>query len=137
MRGHGLRFFVVFALLAAVTVYSISHGERSWVIGVIGSLIDFVGMFFAIIDVAHFRNTVGRFRQMRVPEATLSCSEDQFTLPSELGSATLPWSSVTEVWRHPHFWLILFSRSQFSTLPLDFLNDQTRAFIHARLSGER
>ena len=128
-RGLGLRFVVVLALVAAATVYLIVHGDRSWFVGVIGSLFAFVGLFFAIIYVAHFRNTVGRFRQMRVPEATLSCSEDQFTLKSELGSATMPWSSITEVWRHPHFWLIIFSPSQFSTLPLDCLDDEARAFI--------
>ncbi len=129
MRGLGLRFFFALAVVAAAAVYLILHGDRSWFVGVFGSLLAFAGLFFVFIYLAHSRNTVGRFRQMRVPEATLSCNEDQFTLTSELGSATMPWSSITEVWQHPRFWLILFSRSQFSTLPLDCLDDETRAFI--------
>ncbi len=42
---------------------------------------------------------------------------------------------ITEVWRFPRFWLILYSRSQFSTLPLDCLDEETQDFINtARLN---
>ena len=128
-RGFGLRFFVACAVVGVCVAYLVSHGDRSWVVGALAALLVFVAVFFLVIYLAHHRNTVGRFRQMRVPEATLSYTEEQFTLTSELGSATLPWSSITEVWRYPRFWLILFSRSQFSTLPLDCLDTDTQAFI--------
>ncbi len=73
---------------------------------------------------------------MRLPEATFSYSEEQFTFTSEHGSATFPWSSITEVWRYPRFWLILFSRSQFSTLPLDCLDAETQAFIMRKTGAD-
>jgi YcxB-like protein len=129
IRGFGLRFFVACAALAFCIAYLLSHGDRSWVVGALASMLFFVGVFFLIIYLAHYRNTVGRFRQMRVPEASFAYTEEQFTLTSEMGSATLPWSAITEVWRYPRFWLILFSRSQFSTLPLDCLDAETQAFI--------
>jgi hypothetical protein len=124
-------------LVAGGLAYLIAQGDRSWFVGALLALLVFVGVFFLVIYLAHIRNTVGRFRQMRVPEATLSCTEDHFTVSSELGSATMPWSAITEIWHHPRFWLILFSKSQFSTLPLDCLNDDTRAFIIRKTQHNR
>jgi YcxB-like protein len=129
IRGFGLRFFVACAMVGCCIAYLLAHGDRSWVVGALASTLLFVGVFFLIIYRAHYCNTVGRYRQMRVPEASLAYTEEQFTLTSEMGSATLPWSAITEVWRYPRFWLILFSRSQFSTLPIDCLDAETRAFI--------
>lgn len=128
-RGFGLRFFIACSVLAVCIAYLVTHGDRSWVVGALAATLFFAGIFLLVIYIAHYRNTVGRYRQMQTPEATLSCTEEQFTLTSELGSATLPWSSITEVWRYPRFWLILFSHSQFSTLPLDCLDSETQAFI--------
>ena len=117
------------AALAICIAYLLSRGDRSWIVGSLAATLFFVGVCFLFIYIAHYRNTVGRFRQMRIPEATLSYTEEQFTLTSELGSATLPWSSIIEIWCYPRFWLILFSRSQFATLPLDCLDAETQAFI--------
>ncbi len=136
-RGLGLSFLVALILVAGGLAYLIAQGDRSWFVGALLALLVFVGVFFLVIYLAHIRNTVGRFRQMRVPEATLSCTEDHFTVSSELGSATMPWSAITEIWHHPRFWLILFSKSQFSTLPLDCLNDDTRAFIIRKTQHNR
>ena len=98
-------------------------------VGFLIATVLFVGVFLAVVYVSHLRNTMGRFRQMRTPEATFGYDEQQFTITSELGSTTMPWSAITEVWRFPRFWLLLFSRSQFVTLPLDCLDEQARAFI--------
>ena len=129
VRGFGLWFFIACAVVASSITYLVSHGDRSWLVGALAAMLIFVAVFFLVIYLAHYRNTVGRFRQMRVPEATFSYTEERFTLTSELGTATLPWSSITEVWHYPRFWLLLFSRSQFSTLPLDCLDAETQAFI--------
>ncbi len=98
-------------------------------VGFLVSTILFVALFFAAVYVAHFRNTIGRFRQMRTPEATFGYDEHQVKFTSELGSAIMPWSAITEVWRYPRFWLLVFSRSQFVTLPVDCLDEQTQTAI--------
>ena len=69
---------------------------------------------------------------MCLPEATFAYDEERVTFTSELGSSTLPWSAITEVWGFPRFWLLLFSRSQFVTLPLDCLDEQARALIASK-----
>jgi hypothetical protein len=89
-----------------------------------------------MVYVAHFRNTIGRLRQMRTPEATLSYDEENICFTSELGTATVPWSAITDVWRHQRFWLLLFSPSSFVTLPLDCLDEPDREFITRKTSQQ-
>ena len=112
-----------------MAIWLIVHGDRSWVVGALVATLLFAAVFFVTLYAVHFRNSVGKFRQLKVPEATMLCDEEKFTITSELGSVTLPWSSITEVWRYPRFWLILFGPAQFSTLPLDCLDPETQAFI--------
>ena len=137
VRQLGLKFLLAIGVVIATMAYLLSSNDHGWFIGFALAVILFVGVFITAIYVAHFRNTVGRFRQMRTPEATLSGDEKQFTLSSELGSATMPWSAITEVWRYPRFWLLLFSRSQFVTLPTDDLDEEARAFITRKTSSEQ
>lgn len=136
-RGLGWRFLVACAALVFCVAYLVLQGDRSWVMGVLAAALVFPGIFLATIYLAHLRNTVGRFRQMRVPEATLAYDEEKFTFTSDLGSATMPWSAIREVWRYPKFWLILYSPSQFSTLPLDDLDEETRTFITRKTEAQR
>lgn len=103
VRGLGLRFFLVLAISVACLTLLIAQRERSWTVPFMLSALFFVALFVVTIYVAHMRNTLGTFRRMRRPESTLSYDEEQFTLASELGSATLPWSAITDVWRFPRF----------------------------------
>ena len=134
--GFGPLFFIACGLLVVCLAYLLWLGDRGWAVGAFATGLAFLGIFFLIIYLAHRRNTLGRFRQMRSPEATLAYDDERFTLTSELGSATMPWSSITEVWRFPRFWLLLFSRSQFVTLPLDSLDEHTKDFIMQKTSSK-
>jgi hypothetical protein len=131
-RQLGPLFFVAVAILIGCLVFMLAKHDRGWAVGFIIATILFVAVFFAAIYVAHYRNTLGRFRQMKNPEARLSLGDAQFTLTSELGSATMPWSAITEIWQYPDFWLLLFSKSQFSVLPLGGIDEKVRAFITER-----
>jgi len=128
-RQLGTTFFLAVAVVVGITAYLLAQNDRSWLVGFLAATTLFVGVCIAAVFVAHQRNTIGRFRQMRSPEATLAYDEQQFTLTSELGSVTMPWSAIEEVWRYPHFWLLIFSHSQFVTLPIDCLDQNTRDFI--------
>jgi len=129
VRGLGVRVLVACVVLVVCVAYRWAQGDRGWLVGVLAATPVFMGLALVALYVAHYRNTVGRFRAMRVPEATLTYTEDQFTLTSVLGSVTLPWSAISEVWKYPRFWLILFSRSGFSTLPLADLDAEAQALI--------
>ena len=101
LRRLGASFFIVLALLVAALAWFNSRGHTGWFVGFLAATVLFVLAFFAMVYVAHFRNTIGRFRQMGTPEATLSYDEQQICFTSELGSSAMPWSVITEVWRCP------------------------------------
>jgi len=128
-RQFGTALFLAITVLFGLTIYLLVRNDRSWLVGFLSATILFAVGFIVAVFLAHYRNTIGRFRQMRSPEATLAYDEQLFTLTSELGSATMPWSAITEVWRYPRYWLLVFSPSQFVTLPIDCLDQNTKDFI--------
>ena len=99
IRHLGVVFFVVLGMLILALAQLIYRHERGWVVGFLGAVVVFTGGFIVMMYVAHYRNTIGRFRQLRSPEATFSYDEQVICFTSELGSATMPWSAITEVWR--------------------------------------
>ncbi len=129
LRRLGASFFIKLALIVAALAWFISRGDTGWIVGFLAAFVLFVLVGFAKVYEAHFRNTIGRFRQMGTPEATLSYDEQQICYTSEFGSFAIPWSAITEVWRYPRFWLLLLSPSQFVTLPLECLDERARDFI--------
>lgn len=70
---------------------------------------------------------------MTSPQARFVFADNDVTLVSELGSATIPWASIREIWEFPDFWLILLSRAQFITLPIAGVGEDTRAFIRGKI----
>lgn len=128
-RQFGTALFLAIAVLCGLTIYLLAQNDRSWLVGFLSATILFAAAFIVAVFLSHYRHTIGLFRQMRSPEATLAYDEQLFTLTSELGSTTMPWSAITEVWRYPRYWLLIFSPSQFVTLPIDCLDQDTKDFI--------
>lgn len=134
-RMVGVGFFIAITLLVISLAFQLWRGERSWEVGVIGTLIVGALVFVATIYVFHFRNALAKFRAMGQPTATLVLEEASFTLSSGIGSSVLQWSAITKVWRFRGFWLVLFSKSQFVTLPLAALSEEAQAFIVSRVEA--
>ena len=44
----------------------------------------------------------------------------------------MSWASVREVWAFPQFWLILVSKAQFLTLPIEGVSDDIKALIGSK-----
>ncbi|MHC5540533.1 YcxB family protein [Singulisphaera rosea] len=133
VRQLGALFFIMVGLMILTLAGFLWYHERGWIVGFLMATVVFVGIFLVMIYVSHFRQTIGRFRRMRTPMATMAYDEENVCLTSELGSSTIPWSSITEVWKHPRFWLLLISPSTFVTLPLDCLEEQDRDFITRKI----
>ena len=100
-----------------------------WLAGVIIALLLFSVLLPLWMYLAYYRFALRLFRSMRVCDSVLTYTENDITFRSERGSATVPWSSIGAVWQSETFWLLLFSRSQFVTLPLVDLDDETREVI--------
>jgi len=134
-RTVGVGFFVAFALLLCSLLVLVWHGDRSWFVGGLGAFL-VLGLGFAfVVYFVHLRNAMAKFRGMGAPIATLSLEDASFTMSSGLGSTSLQWSAVTEVWRYPSFWLLLFSKAQFVTVPLATVPSEAQAFIISRVSA--
>jgi len=134
-RVTGWRLFTALFLLLAFLVYSIVAGDRSWSVGVTGSVLAIGVIFSVTLYVVHYRVSVGRFRSMHTPEATLEVGDERFRMTSDVGSSEMRWDIVTEIWRFPEFWLMFFSRAQFVTLPLADLDGEAREVILGRVKS--
>jgi len=133
LRGRlGRLYFVAVGLMVIALVSLVLRGERGWLVGFMAAGVLCVVAVVASVFIAHSRNTIGRYKKMRSPEATFACTDQDFTLTSEMGTATMPWSAVQEVWRYPRFWLLVFSPAQFVTLPLECLSAEAQALIRSK-----
>ena len=128
-RSVGIGFFVALVIAALGLVVLVALGQSSWIIGGLAAVL-VVGVAFAIvIYVVHYRRSLQKFRQMDKPQATFRADESSFTMSSDIGTTTLQWSAVKELWQFPSVWLLLYSKSQFTTLPLACLPAETQAYI--------
>jgi preprotein translocase subunit YajC len=125
-RTVGTGFFVVLVLIACSFIFLLWRGDRSWLVGAIGAIIVFALLLAALVYFIHLRNTLRKFRAMGTLTATLEIDDATFTVSSPLGNTTLSWSAVTELWCFPTFWLLLFSKAQFITIPLVSVSNQTQ-----------
>jgi hypothetical protein len=132
-RVVGFRFLIVLALISMALGYHLYHGDRSWLVGVLAAIIFIAAVFLVALYRIHYRNGLIKLRAMGLPQATFSASESSFTFESGAGSSTMPWSSVTEIWQFEQYWLMLFSKAQFVTLPLADISPEFRASILERV----
>lgn len=124
---------LAFVVTLAALAFLVLADDRSWIVGFAGACLVFVVVILAFGYIAHYRNTMRRFRRMTNPEARFVFTERDFSVTSELGSATLPWSSVREVWAFPRLWLLLLSRSSFVTLPLEGVDQEVLSLVRAKV----
>jgi hypothetical protein len=128
-RTIGVGFPLAWLVVGISFVYLVIGGESSWVVGVMGTILALAALFVLTIYVVHFRRTMQKFSDMGEPHAELQVNDSSFSVASGAGNATLPWSSVEELWCFSKFWLFLFSKSQFMTLPVDSCSPELLEFI--------
>ena len=128
-RVTGLPFFIALFLVFASLVYSLRTGDRSWYVGMVGTVFVIGLMFTVALYVNHYRASLDRLRRMHTPEAIFEPSDQSFRVTSDLGVTDVGWNAITEIWRFPDFWLLFLSRAQFITLPIADLDSEDREDI--------
>jgi hypothetical protein len=132
-RSLGPSVLVGVPLICIFLAIQIASGDRSWYMGLLaGAAILGVGMPILVYWV-HYRNSMTKFRDMKQPVATFVADEESFTLASDHGSSTLKWEAIKEIWGFQDFWLLLFSKAHFATIPLEGLSSEMRAYILERV----
>jgi YcxB-like protein len=86
------------------------------------------GVALRIQLLRNFRKLGGAPTQFRAEAST-------FTISSPISTQTWAWSIVTEIWRFPDFWLLMFGRSNFITLPVASTSEELRAFVAERVQA--
>ena len=119
---------VLIAMTCGVAVLAV-QGDRSWFLGIMGTVVGMGYLMLVSIYVIHFKNSMAKFRDMGSPSATFRADEQSFTIESGVGVSKLQWSAVKEIWQFQDVWLLLFSKAQFSTLPLANVPPEMQAFI--------
>jgi hypothetical protein len=132
-RSVSIGLVVAVLVTIAALLWFVTNGDRTWVVGLLGAVVALGVLFPALVYVVHYRNSMGRFREMAKPVAEFIVDDDAFTLTSDRGTTTLKWSAIREVWRYDLLWLLLFSRAQFVTVPLDGVSEQMRVFVLERI----
>ena len=128
-RTLGWVYPAAILLLGAATVALIALGDRSWYLGIFGTVLVLALTFAAALYATHRRDSLGRFRRMKSPQATLELFEEHLRVTSDVGSSEMIWKAVCDLWCFSNYWLLFFNRAQFITLPLEDLDDEARRFI--------
>lgn len=136
-RNTGWMFFLVILLLAGAVGVGLCAGDRSWWIGVMGTVLAIGSLLAATVYLVHMRSSLARFRRMKNPVAMLDLDEEWFRMSSDVGVAEMRWNTITEIWCYPEFWLVFFSRAQFVTLPTADLDEKSREFLLAKAVGAK
>ena len=132
-RSVGLSFILMLVALPAILGVLVAQGAASWLIATLAAVLVIAAAVAVALYVAYYRNSLRKFRKMDKPLATFCADESSFTMSSDAGTTTLQWSAVKELWQFPSVWLLLYSKTQFSTLPLACLPPETQAFVLQRV----
>jgi Na+/melibiose symporter-like transporter len=134
-RAFGIRFVVALLAVAAILIYLVVRGDRSWFVGLTGAVVVLGSVFAAFFYVASRRSPLRTLRRMRSPEASFQADAQSFSISSELGSFTLPWTAVQRLWRYPEFWIIVLSKTSQVTIPLAGLKQAEQLFVLERVKA--
>lgn len=124
------------AAMIAFLIWLLWKGEQGWLIGVIVAAVPLAPCLMVAVWIAHHRNTVGKFRRMSSHQADFTFSNEGLEVTSELGSAKIPWSGVTEIWEKPDYWMLFTAPSQFMTLPVQAMTLTDREFLRSKVPSK-
>ena len=135
LRLLGPVFFIVLALLAGQTAFSISRGERGWLLGVETTIVA-LGIILPLAAIrAHTNVALRKLAGMDGKTGQIELSSTELHLSSSLGTMSLPLSTITSVWCYPEYWVLLSGKSILMTLPLVGIPAETTAAWLAHLRG--
>ena len=132
-RSVGMGFLLMLVALVVVLGVLVVLGAPLWILVTLSVLLVLAVAVAVALYIGYYRNSLRKFRTMNTPRATFLADESSFTMTSDAGTTTLQWSTVKELWQLPSVWLLLYSKTQFSTLPIACLSPDLQAFVRERV----
>ena len=133
LEGIGQLGLFALVLTTAGFVYLLWQGDRSWLVGVIGTvLVMILGIFILLWQ---WRHREMRRKLAAIPgrKGVITIGDEGLSVDTEAGGTTLPWASFTELWRLERCWLLFLAPNNFITVPTDGVPDAALAHLDAHL----
>jgi hypothetical protein len=134
-RTVGVTFFVVLFILSILFGFLLFVNVAGWEVWALCALLIFSISFITLIYFVHYKRSMGKFRAMTSPEASINISEEELSFCSSLGTQSIKWGTVSEVWVFKNMWLFLYSKSQFSTIPLNGIPEEAKDYILSKIKS--
>jgi hypothetical protein len=134
-RSVGLGLLIAIAVGSVGLAWLIGAGWSSWEVWALATVLLLCLLMVIAVFVVHYRNAIHKFRQMGDSDVTFRADEMSFTMSSSIGTTTLQWTVVQELWQFRSVWLMLYSKAQFTTLPLDCLSADMQAYVVNRIQS--
>lgn len=134
-RTIGPGFSVALVVLAASLASLVFTGQSDWFVGATGAALGFGILMAVSVSVVHYRSSISRFRKLGSREVTFRADESTFSFESAMGTTTFQWSIIRELWQFPKFWLVLYTKAQFNTVPLACMSREMQDFVRGRIQA--
>jgi hypothetical protein len=123
------RLWLLSGLMLALAGYFAWKGQPPWTIALAASGALMAPALTALGWWVHLSNTLGALKQLRSPRASIGFRDDALELASDVGSGELPWSSLTEIWERPGYWMIFTGKNRFNVIPMSGASESVRAWF--------
>ena len=130
---HQKGLWIAELVVAALLAWLLLIGEQGWAVIAVGIAVLAAPCLIVMVWWAHHQNTVGKFRRMPTPTAQFSISGEGLEVKSHLGAAQMPWSSISEIWERPTYWMMFTGPNQFLTLPIESTPEMARSVIRTKV----
>ena len=134
-RTLGVGFFVALLVVATGLGFLIAQGKAGWGVGALATVLLGGVLLILALYVVRYRSAISRFDQLDSHAATFSANETTFTMRSRIGTTTLEWAVVKELWQFSDVWLLMYSKAQFNLLPVACMSPELRAFVRQRVQA--
>ncbi|HEV2882335.1 MAG TPA: YcxB family protein [Pyrinomonadaceae bacterium] len=133
IRSIGRGGFISFALVSLAFIYFLLSGDRSWLLGFLGSVAGLCLVFGVLSYTIYLNRSMEKFKRMETPEAKFRFTDDRIGIESDIGWAELSWKMIEKVWKFPKVWLVFIAKQGYITLPTADIDEELQQFITRKI----
>jgi hypothetical protein len=131
--GLGALGVLAVAVTIVALVFLLWDGDRSWVVGAVGTvLLLFVAIFGSIWRWRHV-DMQDKIAAIPSKQAVVTLANESMSIETEAGATSLPWTTFTELWQLERSWLLFLAPNNFITLPTDGVSVAALDYLEGRL----
>jgi hypothetical protein len=119
--------------LAASSFGWVVLGYRTWLVGCFMAVSGFLFVLSLLVFVTFRTRSLRKLRAMPAPTAAWTFTEESLSTETQLAQSKIAWSLVKKLWRFPDVWVLVYSRSDYSLLPVSDIPSEVQAFIVERV----